>query len=326
MSKRSGRKRSNKKNKCGPGEIKKVGYKRKGYVRNSFTRKDGTIVPETYIPATNVPSTCVKDVGKPGKGPKILPKLGTKIRFHKYGYGIHRPESVRRAALRAASKDYNTLEVLRRLNLIRNYQPIPENKEIFSQDVDYMKKLYRKEKEMKNRNTRSGQRGGQIEEQKNNDTSSDLSATSDFSETSESDHVVDKIPLGEQDKIIINSFVDREKICGPDGKCTMKQKIYEKHNVGGKIVEYFTIDNENINQIHDFNKNKNISEFSGLKNGEFIIGIKIDGQLQGYCTYEMTEVPDVVLVKFCTNKGYHTALNIFMKKYFKVNDINETIY
>lgn len=130
------------KNECGPGKIKRKGYRRKGYLRNEFTRGDGVHVPSTYVSASRVPSTCVKDMGKKGRGEKTLPTPGDEIHLSRYGYGIHKSQSERRKALRKASGDFNALSVLRRINLLRNFQPVPEIKKIFSKDVEYMKRYY----------------------------------------------------------------------------------------------------------------------------------------------------------------------------------------
>lgn len=47
---------------CPKGQILKNGYK-----RNAYTKEDGT-----YVEATIVPPTCIEDIGKPGKGPKLI--------------------------------------------------------------------------------------------------------------------------------------------------------------------------------------------------------------------------------------------------------------
>lgn len=344
-SKRSNKRSNNRSNKsrskCARGEIEREGYYRKGYMRNSFRRKDGTFVPSTYVSGAEVPPTCVKDMGKPGKGPRILPKPSGKLHLHKYGYAIRKSEANRRAALRAASRDNDTLEVLRHLNLLRNYQPIPENKAIFSQDVEYMKNLYAREKKNSIKNARGNSRGSKQNSRRQSqlggvNEKNNFSQTSDFSETSESesDHVVDQILLqgpADKSKITeINTVIDREKNCNGDGKCTTVTKIYEKHNVNGKIVEYYTIDDKNLSELIDFNKNKaNNSKLDDnildrVKTGrEFIIGITVDGKLQGYCRYELADSDSQAInVIFCTNKGYGTALHTFMKKYFRINGLD----
>ena len=119
---------------------------REGYERKAYKRKNGTFVHAAYIKPT-----CVKDMGRPGKGPKTLPKPDKLIHLTNYGYSVHAPDKKREAALLAASKDYGILPILRRINLIRNYQAVPENKLIFSKDVDYMKKLYANAKKNSNK-------------------------------------------------------------------------------------------------------------------------------------------------------------------------------
>lgn len=110
---------------------------KKGELRKkSYTKKDGT----------RVKSTCIKDKGKPGKGKKTLPKLGDEMHLSKFGYTTKAPVKKRKSSLRKASKKHGSLPVLRRLNLIRNYQADKVAKEIMSKDVEYMKSLYKKSK------------------------------------------------------------------------------------------------------------------------------------------------------------------------------------
>lgn len=65
----------------------------------------------------------------------------------KFGYATSKKASKRHESLKRSSKKYGTLPVLKRLNLIRNITA-PEQKahKIMSQDVEYMKKLYKNEK------------------------------------------------------------------------------------------------------------------------------------------------------------------------------------
>ena len=143
-------KKSNKGNKkCPKGEIKKDSYVRKGYYRKPYTRSDGIRVKGSYISRTKVPSTCVPDKGKKGKTSKkdkVLPKPGKKLSLSRFGYSTDKSTKVRQEALTKASKHpkYNPLEVLRRLNLIRNYQSEEDNKKIMSKDVEFMSKYYKK--------------------------------------------------------------------------------------------------------------------------------------------------------------------------------------
>lgn len=319
MSKRYNKSRSKSKSKqCGPGKILREGYHRKGYQRNEFERQDGTVVPATYVSAANVPPVCVKDTGRPGKGPKTLPKLGDKIHLTRYGYSIHKPESSRRAALRAASQDFNTLEVLRRLNLIRNYQAVPENKAIFSSDVEYMKKLYAN---IKKKDPANRQKGGvtvdEILEAINE--SDDSPITSDDS--------IDKIDLPEtktvEEKIDI---IESKEICR-DGKCINNSIVYEAHNVNGRQVVYYTLTEKDIEQILELDRayiNSDTERDSILEkiqnNPGQLIGIKVDDKLQGYCQFKPLANKEVKIVWFCANKGFGTPLYTFMEKYFKVND------
>ena len=121
---------------CPEGKIFKEGYEVQGYVR-----ADGT-----HVNSFSVGATCITDRGALGKGERILPPLGDELHLKSYGYSIDRSEQARRKALREASKDNDPLEVLRRINLIRNYQAKDrknaENRKRFDDDVEYMKDFY----------------------------------------------------------------------------------------------------------------------------------------------------------------------------------------
>lgn len=305
------------KKKCKSGEIEKVGYYRKGYQRKSFKRSDGTAVKSSYISNTYVPPTCIKDVGKPGKGPKTLPKPGDEIHLTNYGYNIHRPESTRRSALRKASRDSSILLVLRRLNLLRNYQALPENKDIMTQDVEYMKQLYRPFRKSKNTQT-----GG----------SSLFNDPTTLDDDTISDDVVDNIDLPESNYIELNTIIDQQKVCDTDGKCGVRNIVYELHTINDRQILYYTLGEKDINDILELDKiylNKNEDKESVSKriinNPGLIIGIKVDGVLQGYCQYEPIEPNKVIITRFYANKGYATTLYIFMEKYFAMNDYEKVI-
>ncbi len=234
---------------CAPGEILKKGYRRKGYQRNAYTKKSGSKIPATYVSASYVPPTCIKDVGKPGKGPKILPTPGNEIHLSKYGYGVHKSTEARRKALREAIKDYNTLLVLRRLNLIRNIQGIKENKDILSDDVEYLKKKYSK---ISRTGRKKSQKGG-MDSLFQDPLTSDMTVTSDAEDLLRS-----KIfPIDER-FVEINTIIDRNKVCDSEGNCGVRNIIYENHIVDGKQVTFYTLGEKDVSQISEFNKLNNI--------------------------------------------------------------------
>jgi hypothetical protein len=85
--------------------------------------------------------------------PKILlPKPSPNVHLSKSGYRLDKTELSRHKSLKKASKKQGTLEVLKRLNLIRNLTKKDTlNKKKLSKDVDYMKKLYKTEKKTTNK-------------------------------------------------------------------------------------------------------------------------------------------------------------------------------
>lgn len=104
--------------------------------RKAYTTKNGV----------HYKATCVKDRGRPGKGPKILPAPKNTNHLSKYGYSLDESAQKRHNALKRAVDDKG-LEALRRLNLIRNITATgTSNKAKLSRDVDYASKLYEKKK------------------------------------------------------------------------------------------------------------------------------------------------------------------------------------
>ena len=123
--------------KCPAGEIKRKGYQRKSYVA----------VTGAHVKKARVPASCVKDRGAPGKGPKILPKVKAPGFLREAGYSLSLPETKRHSALRKAAHKESLLEVLRRLNLVRNYSKAEKKNYVkLSKDVEYLKKLHLAEK------------------------------------------------------------------------------------------------------------------------------------------------------------------------------------
>jgi len=146
------RKKSRKKSRksCPKGKIRRQSYVKKSHNRRSYVKKDGTRVKGSYVDKTKVKSGCTKDRGMPGKTPKIkriLPKPGEEVSFRKFGYKVNNSDIVRERALSRVVKLFGPLKSLRRLNLLRNYQPRDKEgrrvSRIMSRDVEYLKKKYK---------------------------------------------------------------------------------------------------------------------------------------------------------------------------------------
>jgi hypothetical protein len=72
------------------------------------------------------------------------------VHLSDFNYYLDRADSTRYKALRKASKKHGTLKILKRVNLIRNItKNNSKNKKILSKDVEYLKKLYSREKKLK---------------------------------------------------------------------------------------------------------------------------------------------------------------------------------
>lgn len=78
---------------------------------------------------------------------KVLPPIDRESpHLSDYGYTLAKPEKDRKVSLKRASSKEGTLQVLRRLNLIRNYTAVLANKKKMNKDMEFMKDLYSKSK------------------------------------------------------------------------------------------------------------------------------------------------------------------------------------
>ncbi|BCS83394.1 putative N-acetyl transferase [Cotonvirus japonicus] len=296
-------------NDCGPGEIL-----RKGYTRRSYTRSDGT-----YVHGTDVPPTCVPDQGEPGYGPKTLPTPRKDMSLTRYGYSVHESNQRRHQALEAASNVYGPLPVLRRINLIRNYQAVPENKERMSDDVDFMSNLYARYKET---HPEAGRRDSTYRS-KNNSRSRKRSKSKSRNQRGGSESI------SEPHVSETNIKFTQQEFCENDN-CYNINIVDETHNVDGRSVRYFTLGKNDVEDIlrldieyFDSDRTKDDVLKNISKNQGKLIGIKVDDELQGYCQFQEESKSQVKITWFCANKGYGTALYIFMEKYFQLNNYHK---
>jgi len=89
---------------------------------------------------------------------KLLPKPDKSNTLSRFGYSLSHKTNSRHNSLKSASKKYGTLPVLKRLNLIRNLTVPKENKTKLGQDVDYMKRVYAREKARQNKSKKASRK------------------------------------------------------------------------------------------------------------------------------------------------------------------------
>lgn len=308
--------------KCPPGQIMRVGYHRKAY-----TKKDGTDVPATYVK-----SVCIKDQGKKGKGPKTLPPLDDVIHLRDYGYSYKKTPDERHAALRAASMDNGTLKVLRRLNLIRNYQYIPSVKDVFNNDVDYMMLLYKKVKDSKI--SKKEQRGGGNIKSGGNIRSGDAEPTTSDEQNeyveNDSEFNIIKVDLPENESKNTNVtqiFKTKEIYDSSTGQTDVFQDVYEKHKIDDMKVVFYTLTQNDADAVLKldlmyFDSDTDLDTVTNkLKEHQgHLIGVKINDKLEGYCQYMPLKDSTVKIVWFNANKGVGTLLYDFMERFFVLNN------
>lgn len=126
--------RRNKTNPCGKGKILRKGYERKSYLRAS--KKDEKI----YVARTKVPAVCIKDIGKPGYGPTLIPPL-TKGLLGKYKTSLSKEQ--RRKALEDVIKKHDVSEIYKHLRALVTLQRWnKQSHDIMLDDFNYLRKKY----------------------------------------------------------------------------------------------------------------------------------------------------------------------------------------
>lgn len=105
-------------------------------MRDAYVRKDGT----------RVKATCIKDRGKPGKGPKLF--TVKKGGLSKHGYRLNASKRTRHQALGKARKKMSYSQLISKLNAIRilhrNTNPSYSRK--IKNDMDWLKETRKSKK------------------------------------------------------------------------------------------------------------------------------------------------------------------------------------
>ncbi len=111
---------------------------RSGYYRKSYTNKNGTRIKRTYIPPT-----IIKDIGKVGKGLKLLPQL-KKGKLTKFGYHFNESVSKRHIALYKSIKEYGFIPVKRMLIAQRTFRKYsyPTLYKIINSDIKWIQNIH----------------------------------------------------------------------------------------------------------------------------------------------------------------------------------------
>jgi hypothetical protein len=119
--------------KCPKGNILRVAYK--------YTDRSGKRV--------HVKSACIKDQGKPGKGPKYIPKLHKGL-LTKYGYKLDKTMDARHRALKKAMSVYGGRNLIDKLAAIKVLNKSRKGlyKKI-SSDLKFVEKMYKAKKHSK---------------------------------------------------------------------------------------------------------------------------------------------------------------------------------
>jgi len=112
----------------------------KGHYKKAYTKKDGTKVKKTYVKPY-----CKKDIGNKGKGPYTLPEIKDEDVLGQFGYSLKCSFEKRKKSIIKAIKKYDSLRILRRLVLIRNYsKSYKKNYDKYTKDIEFIKKMREK--------------------------------------------------------------------------------------------------------------------------------------------------------------------------------------
>lgn len=106
--------------------------------------KKGEILRKGYTTKNNkkVKPSCVKDMGKKGKGPKILPEMKESGLLGPFGYELKYDFEIRKEAIKKAIKKHGSLKILKYLVLIRTYSKSNiKNFNRYSKDIKFIQKL-----------------------------------------------------------------------------------------------------------------------------------------------------------------------------------------
>ena len=133
---------------CPPGMIQRKSYTRR---YSTAVRKEGFLVKKKsgkeyrIFPKVSdmlVKPRCIKNLGKPGKGPQQFGAL-KKGELAKYGYSFRRKTEPRRAALKEAVKHYGLLGVYRKLDAVAKLTKRinPRASEVFTADREWVHAL-----------------------------------------------------------------------------------------------------------------------------------------------------------------------------------------
>jgi len=123
----------------------RMGYKKKAGGQYIRVR----VKPTTYVRQGKVVihrrgyTYMRKDVGRPGRGPKLIPI--EKGKLSRFGYSTKKSARARHAALNKAVKEYGALSVARMLQaqIILRKRTQPHVRRIFEEDRDWLEKKYR---------------------------------------------------------------------------------------------------------------------------------------------------------------------------------------
>lgn len=202
------------------------------------------------------------------------------------GYSTLKPKEERRTALRKSVKTNGMAPVVEKLKTLKKQIPDSTLRELYSSDIAYLKKLYRKQL---SKYTQM-QRGGE-----------------------EDDVVVEEIEYPEKfDDDINNEQYDKDN---KSDETINTYYIYEKHVIDSVEYIFYTLKGTDIADILELQRkyispNITLTELTdrfNLRPNNYI-GIKVNGDFQGYCLFNLQDDKEMEIIEFYVNKPYGSTL------------------
>jgi len=218
------------------------------------------------------------------------------------GYSTLKSKADRRSALKRVIKSNGIPDTILKLKSLQKQIPDPTLQTLYLEDISFLKKRYRKKL---SKYTQLQQVGGEDET-----------------------IVVEQIEYPEKiesEDIKVSSHTTLEKECKND-QCQILTTVNESHTVNGSEYTIYTLQDTDIASILELTRkyvspNITLTEITEQFNQHLnqYIGIKVNGNFQGYFQVNLHENNDAEIIQFYVNKPYGSTLYQFLEKFFTEN-------
>ena len=219
------------------------------------------------------------------------------------GYSTLKPKKERRIALRKIVKKNGMTDVIEKLKIL-NKQIIDSSiKNLYSRDISYLNKLNRKK----------------------------ISKYTQLQSGGEDDVIVEEIEYPEKIEDDINNEQDNKTDTQINSSISSHNTfhIYEKHVIDSTEYIFYTLKETDIADILELQRKyispnitltETINTFN-LKPNNYI-GIKVNGNFQGYCLFNLQDDKEMEIIEFYVNKPYGSTLYKLIERIATNNGYN----